>query len=43
MVDEAANARVWAGVHYRNSTVVGSAMGRKIGEYAWQKVLRPLK
>ena len=42
-VDEAANARVWAGIHYRNSTVVGVAMGRKLGEYAWGKVLRPAK
>jgi hypothetical protein len=42
-VDEVSNARVWAGVHYRNSTVVGTAMGRKVGELAWDKLLRPLK
>jgi hypothetical protein len=41
--DEVSNAQVWAGVHFRNSTVVGLAMGRKIGDYAWEKVLRPLK
>jgi hypothetical protein len=29
---EVANARIYDGVHYRNSTEVGSAMGRKIGE-----------
>jgi hypothetical protein len=40
--EEVSNARVWAGVHYRNSTVVGTAMGRKVGELAWSKVLRPL-
>ncbi|HXX30181.1 MAG TPA: vanadium-dependent haloperoxidase [Myxococcaceae bacterium] len=42
-VDEVSNARVWGGVHFRNSTVVGTAMGRKVGELVWQKVLRPLK
>jgi hypothetical protein len=42
-VDEVSNARVWAGVHYRNSTTVGTVMGRKIGEVAWDKLLRPLK
>jgi hypothetical protein len=42
-VDEVSNAGVWAGVHYRNSTAVGTAMGRKLGDYAWEKVLRPVK
>ncbi len=42
-VDEVSNARVWAGVHYRNSTVVGAAMGRKLGEVACDKLLRPVK
>jgi hypothetical protein len=42
-VDEVSNARVWAGVHYRSSTVVGTAMGRKIGDLAWSRLLRPLK
>jgi hypothetical protein len=42
-VDEVSNARVWGGVHYRSSTVAGVAMGRKIGELAWEKALRPLK
>jgi len=42
-VDEVSNARVWAGVHYRNSTAVGTAMGRQLGELGWQKLLRPLK
>jgi hypothetical protein len=30
-VDEVSNARVWGGMHYRNSTEVGRAMGRDIG------------
>ena len=42
-VDEVSNARVWAGLHYRNSTVVGTAMGRKIGDLAWNRLLHPLK
>jgi hypothetical protein len=42
-VDEVSNARVWAGVHYRNSTAVGAAMGRKLGELACDKLLRPVK
>ncbi|HEX6851175.1 MAG TPA: vanadium-dependent haloperoxidase [Candidatus Polarisedimenticolaceae bacterium] len=32
-VQEVANARIYDGVHYRNSTEVGTAMGRKVG--AW--------
>jgi len=43
MVEEVGNAQVWAGVHFRNSTVAGAAMGKKLGEYAWGKSLRPLK
>jgi hypothetical protein len=42
-LDEARNASVWGGLHYRNSTAVGAEMGRKIGDYAWNKALRPLK
>jgi hypothetical protein len=40
-VQEVANARIWDGVHYRNSTEVGSAMGKKVGELAVAKCLRP--
>ena len=31
---EVAQARIYDGVHYRTSTEVGSAMGKKIGELA---------
>ena len=37
---EVALARILDGVHYRNSTVVGSAMGKKIGELAAQRLPR---
>ena len=33
-MQEVAVARIYDGVHYRNSTVVGTAMGQKIGELA---------
>jgi membrane-associated phospholipid phosphatase len=34
LVAEVANARVWEGIHYRTSTEVGAAMGRRIGAAA---------
>ena len=43
MLDELVNAQVWAGIHFRNSSLTGAAMGRKLGEVASEKVLRPLK
>ena len=41
LVDEVSNARVWGGVHYRASVVVGAAMGKKIGELVADTALRP--
>jgi VCPO second helical-bundle domain len=38
--DEISSARIYAGFHYRNSTVVGQEMGRKIGELATSAYLR---
>jgi hypothetical protein len=38
-MQEVANARVYDGVHYRNSTEVGTAMGKKIGALAVEKYL----
>lgn len=32
-ISEVANARVWAGFHYRSSARVGTAMGRDVGRY----------
>lgn len=42
-VQEVANARIYDGVHYRNSTEVGAAMGKQVGELAAAKYLRPGK
>ena len=39
-VQEVANARVYDGVHFRNSTEVGTAMGRQVGTLAAARFLR---
>jgi len=39
--DEISVARIYAGLHYRNSTVVGRAAGKKIGELALNSYLKP--
>jgi hypothetical protein len=39
-VDEISVARIYAGFHYRFSTVVGEEMGRKIGELAVASQMR---
>lgn len=39
-VREVANARIYDGVHYRNSGEVGTAMGKKIGDLAVRKYLQ---
>jgi PAP2 superfamily len=36
-IQEVANARIYDGVHYRNSTEVGTAMGKRIGALAAAK------
>ena len=38
--EEVAMARIYGGLHYRNSTVVGKDMGKKIGELAVQNYLK---
>ena len=38
-IQEVANARIYDGVHYRNSTEVGIKMGRQVGELAVRKHL----
>jgi hypothetical protein len=39
-MQEVALARIYDGVHYRNSTVVGSAIGKQVGELVAVKVLK---
>jgi hypothetical protein len=40
-VVEVANARIYDGVHYRNSAEIGTSMGKKIGALAAANALRP--
>jgi hypothetical protein len=40
--EEIANARVWAGFHYRFSTRIGTDMGYQIGEYVVKNVMQPV-
>jgi hypothetical protein len=39
--EEVSNARIWGGIHYRNSVEVGTAMGHRIGEWTVAKYLLP--
>ena len=39
---EEGNARVWGGMHFRNSTEVGTAAGSKVGKYTATHLLKPL-
>jgi len=40
MTEEVANARIWAGFHYRFSTRVGTQMGFQIGDYVVKNVMQ---
>lgn len=42
-VQEVINARVYDGVHYRTSGIVGADMGRRIAEYTVQNHLLPIR
>ena len=39
---EEGNARVWGGMHWRNSTEVGSALGARVGKYTAKHLLKRL-
>ena len=40
-IQEVSNGRIYDGVHYRNSTEAGTAMGRRVGELAARKFFGP--
>jgi len=42
-VQEVAVARIYDGVHYRTSTEIGSAMGKKIGELVVKSFPKPIR
>ena len=39
---EEGNARVGGGMHWRNSTEVGTALGSRVGKYTATHLLKPL-
>jgi hypothetical protein len=41
-VQEVANARVWAGFHYRFSTRVGTALGEQVAQYVVKNTMQPV-
>lgn len=41
-VREVSDARIWAGAHFRTSTVVGREMGRKVARLALESSFKPL-
>jgi hypothetical protein len=43
LATEVANARIWAGFHYRFSTRAGTAMGQQIGRYVAEHAIQPVK
>jgi hypothetical protein len=42
LTQEVANARIWAGFHYRFSTLAGKEMGYQIGDYVVKNILQPV-
>lgn len=38
---EVSNARIWGGIHWRTDQVEGEALGRKVGDFAVTRALRP--
>jgi hypothetical protein len=41
--DEVANARIYAGFHYRFSTIAGREMGEKIGAWTVKSIMQPIQ
>jgi hypothetical protein len=41
-VQEVANARIWAGFHYRFSTRVGTALGGQVAQYVVKNTMQPV-
>jgi hypothetical protein len=42
MAKSVEDARVWAGIHFRSADIDGTAMGRRIAEYALKNSMRPI-
>jgi hypothetical protein len=41
--DEVSEARIYGGIHYRTSAIIGQTMGRQIGELAVKRYLTPVR
>ena len=41
--DQAGEARIWAGIHYRHSCEVGQSVGRAVADYVVDNFLQPLR
>ena len=41
VMQEVSNARIWSGVHYRNSAEVGTRMGQQVATHAVANYLQP--
>jgi hypothetical protein len=41
LTQEIINARVWAGIHYRGSSVTGAALGRKVAQWTLVRYFLP--
>jgi hypothetical protein len=42
IVEEASNARIWGGIHWRTDQTAGEHLGRKVGRFVLDTQLRPL-
>ena len=43
MAEEHNNVRIWGGIHFRNSLVVATEMGRKIAAYMVENAIEPTR
>ncbi len=41
MADEAADSRIYGGIHFRFDNVAGQSIGRSVGNYVFQNFMRP--
>jgi hypothetical protein len=41
MANEQERARVWGGIHFTFDNVAGQSIGRNVGTYVFQKIMRP--
>ena len=41
--EDVVNARIYAGIHFRKPDVDGRTQGRRVAEWAFKHVLRPIK